>query len=65
MFSGGALDPRGDLDLSEGLEALRRDPRHGDGWLAWEEGAVKAALWAHGKKPGFYTMTDVLGLTDF
>ena len=29
------------------------------------QGAVKAALWAHGKKPGFYTMTDVLGLTDF
>ena len=26
---------------------------------------VKAALWAHGKKPGLYTMTDVLGLTDF
>ena len=25
------------------------------------QGAVKAALWAHGKKPGFYTMTDVLG----
>ena len=29
------------------------------------QGAVKAALWAHGKKPGFYTMADVLGLTDF
>ena len=29
------------------------------------QGAVKAALWAHGKQPGFYTMTDVLGLTDF
>src|SRR3954471_17745677 len=28
-------------------------------------GAVKAALWAHGRKPGFYTMTDVLGLPDF
>jgi 4-hydroxy-tetrahydrodipicolinate reductase len=27
-------------------------------------GAVKAALWAHGKKPGFYTMADVLGLAD-
>jgi 4-hydroxy-tetrahydrodipicolinate reductase len=25
-------------------------------------GAVKAALWALGQKPGFYTMTDVLGL---
>jgi 4-hydroxy-tetrahydrodipicolinate reductase len=29
------------------------------------QGAVKAALWAHGRKPDFYTMTDVLGLTDF
>ena len=26
------------------------------------QGAVKAALWAHGKKPGFYSMADVLGL---
>jgi len=25
-------------------------------------GAVKAALWAHGKAPGLYAMTDVLGL---
>jgi predicted butyrate kinase (DUF1464 family) len=44
VFSGGALDPRGELDLSEGLEALRRDPRHREGWLAIEEGAAKAAL---------------------
>src|SRR5438552_2240381 len=29
------------------------------------QGAVKAALWARGQKPGFYTMTDVLGLTNF
>src|SRR5262245_46454068 len=27
-------------------------------------GAVKAAIWAHGKKPGLYSMTDVLGLSD-
>ena len=44
VFSGGALDPRGELDLSEGMEALRRDPRHREGWLALEEGAAKAAL---------------------
>jgi len=25
-------------------------------------GAVRAALWAHGKKPGLYSMADVLGL---
>jgi predicted butyrate kinase (DUF1464 family) len=46
VFSGGALDPRGELDLSApgALEALRGDPRHLEGWLALEEGAVKAAL---------------------
>ena len=44
VFSGGALDPRGELDLSAGLEILRRDSRHRDGWLALEEGAAKAAL---------------------
>jgi predicted butyrate kinase (DUF1464 family) len=44
VFSGGALDPRGELDLSKGLTALRRDPRHREGWLALEEGAAKAAL---------------------
>ena len=26
-------------------------------------GAVRAALWAHGRKPGLYSMRDVLGLT--
>jgi predicted butyrate kinase (DUF1464 family) len=41
VFSGGALEG---ADLSRALEALRRDPRHRDGWLALEEGAAKAAL---------------------
>jgi predicted butyrate kinase (DUF1464 family) len=44
VFSGGALDPDGELDLSTGLQALRDDPRLRDGWLALEEGAAKAAL---------------------
>jgi predicted butyrate kinase (DUF1464 family) len=44
VFSGGALDPDGELDLSQGLEELRRDPHHREGWLALEEGAAKAAL---------------------
>jgi len=44
VFSGGALDPRGELDLAAALEALRRDPGHREGWLALEEGAAKAAL---------------------
>src|ERR1700720_4952183 len=29
------------------------------------QGALKAALWAHGKKPGLYSMADVLGLGEF
>ncbi|MGF7158618.1 4-hydroxy-tetrahydrodipicolinate reductase [Rhodoligotrophos appendicifer] len=28
------------------------------------QGAVKAALWAKGRKPGLYSMIDVLGLTN-
>jgi 4-hydroxy-tetrahydrodipicolinate reductase len=28
------------------------------------QGAVKAALWARGQKPGLYSMADVLGLPE-
>jgi predicted butyrate kinase (DUF1464 family) len=46
VFSGGALDPRGELDLSPpgALETIRDDPSRREGWLALEEGAAKAAL---------------------
>jgi 4-hydroxy-tetrahydrodipicolinate reductase len=27
-------------------------------------GAVRAALWGHGRKPGHYSMADVLGFND-
>jgi len=37
---------------------------HAEDRMIFAHGAIKAALWAHGKKPGFYTMADVLGLTD-
>ncbi|MBM3570527.1 MAG: 4-hydroxy-tetrahydrodipicolinate reductase, partial [Alphaproteobacteria bacterium] len=30
----------------------------------YARGAVRAALWARGRKPGLYAMTDVLGLSD-
>jgi 4-hydroxy-tetrahydrodipicolinate reductase len=33
--------------------------------MIFARGAVKAALWARGKKPGLYSMADVLGLSDF
>ena len=32
--------------------------------MIFARGAVRAALWAHGRKPGLYTMADVLGLDD-
>jgi 4-hydroxy-tetrahydrodipicolinate reductase len=32
--------------------------------MIFARGAVHAALWARGQKPGLYTMADVLGLTD-
>src|SRR5215470_1410588 len=37
---------------------------HAEDRMIFAHGAVKAALWAHGKPPGFYTMADVLGLGD-
>lgn len=43
---------------SERLELIHRAEDRG----IFASGAVKAALWAFGQKPGFYTMTDVLGL---
>jgi len=46
VFSGGALDPHGDPGLTGlwALERLRENPRAREGWLALEEGAVKAVL---------------------
>ena len=46
VFSGGALDPHGGLDLAApgALDRLWDDPRARDGWLALEEGAAKAVL---------------------
>jgi len=33
--------------------------------MIFARGAVKAAQWARGQKPGLYSMADVLGLGDF
>ena len=33
--------------------------------MIFARGALHAALWARDKKPGLYSMADVLGLTDF
>jgi 4-hydroxy-tetrahydrodipicolinate reductase len=37
---------------------------HASDRALFARGAVKAALWAHGRKPGRYSMADVLGFTD-
>jgi 4-hydroxy-tetrahydrodipicolinate reductase len=38
---------------------------HAEDRVLFAHGALKAALWAKGKKPGLYSMFDVLGLGDF
>jgi 4-hydroxy-tetrahydrodipicolinate reductase len=37
---------------------------HAEDRMLFAHGALRAALWAHGKPPGLYTMADVLGLGD-
>ena len=37
---------------------------HAEDRAIFARGAVKAALWARGKKPGLYSMRDVLGLAE-
>jgi 4-hydroxy-tetrahydrodipicolinate reductase len=37
---------------------------HAEDRMLFAHGALKAALWAHGKQPGLYSMADVLGLGD-
>jgi 4-hydroxy-tetrahydrodipicolinate reductase len=37
---------------------------HAEDRSLFARGAIKAALWARGRKPGLYSMADVLGLSD-
>jgi 4-hydroxy-tetrahydrodipicolinate reductase len=37
---------------------------HAEDRTMFAQGAIKAALWAQGRKPGMYSMADVLGLSD-
>ena len=37
---------------------------HAEDRMIFARGALKAALWARGRKPGLYSMADVLGLAD-
>lgn len=41
LYSGGALDPAGDLDIAD-LDALWASPKHAEGWTALVEAAIKA-----------------------
>jgi len=45
---------------SERIELVHR----AEDRMIFARGAVKAALWARGRKPGLYTMADVLGLAN-
>jgi 4-hydroxy-tetrahydrodipicolinate reductase len=38
---------------------------HAEDRMIFAHGALKAAMWAKGQKPGLYSMADVLGLTNF
>ncbi len=38
---------------------------HAEDRAIFARGAVRAALWGRGRKPGLYSMADVLGLADF
>jgi 4-hydroxy-tetrahydrodipicolinate reductase len=38
---------------------------HAEDRMMFAQGALRAAMWAHGKPPGLYSMADVLGLSDF
>jgi 4-hydroxy-tetrahydrodipicolinate reductase len=44
-------------------ERIELTHRAGDRMI-FARGAVRAALWARGQKPGLYSMADVLGLAD-
>ena len=46
---------------SERIELVHRSEDR----MIFARGAFHAALWARDKKPGLYSMADVLGLTDF
>ncbi len=61
---GGTVTGDHSVIFSGAMERIELTHRAEDRTM-FAQGAVKAALWAQGKKPGFYSMADVLGLTDF
>jgi 4-hydroxy-tetrahydrodipicolinate reductase len=61
---GGTVTGDHSVIFSGAMERIELTHRAEDRTM-FAQGAVKAALWARSRKPGFYTMTDVLGLADF
>jgi 4-hydroxy-tetrahydrodipicolinate reductase len=61
---GGTVTGDHSVIFSGAMERIELTHRAEDRTM-FAQGAVKAALWAQGKKPGLYSMADVLGLTDF
>lgn len=56
----------GDHSVMFATEGERIEITHrAESRLNFARGAIRAALWLHGKPPGLYDMQDVLGLRDF
>jgi 4-hydroxy-tetrahydrodipicolinate reductase len=61
---GGSVTGDHSVIFSGAMERIELTHRAEDRTM-FAQGAIKAALWARGKKPGLYSMADVLGLSDF
>src|SRR5258706_9904576 len=61
---GGTVTGEHSVILAGGMGRIELTHRAEDRTM-FAQGAVKVALWARGKKPGLYSMADVLGLGDF
>src|SRR3978361_840595 len=60
---GGTVTGEHSVIFAGAMERIELTHRSEDRTM-FAQGAVKAALWARDQKPGFYSMTDVLGLRD-
>ena len=60
---GGSVTGDHTVIISGPMERIELTHRAEDRTM-FAQGAVKAALWARGQKPGLYSMADVLGLVD-
>jgi 4-hydroxy-tetrahydrodipicolinate reductase len=61
---GGSVTGEHSVIFAGAMERIELTHRAEDRTM-FAQGAVKAALWARDKKPGFYSMSDVLGLNNF